>query len=474
LFSGSGLVTDPEQLATGGTVAQGVIADGASPLLIRIPAVNVGDNITVTIINDQGQPSSSAQQDGVLEPVNGSPNSGSVTVPAVSTKEGPMGFAVYIPPIDFSRGSMDNGAPNRSISLVVNEASPMTEPRSVKRANRTAAANSSPGKPVLIVRPPVVLVHGLWGDTTDWNGFMSLSNDPRFFVRTARYTNLLGEGLTASVPAYNADILRMARQNTLGFALNAPNVLMQIVQFITAYRTQQNVAGEQADVVAHSMGGVITRTAEYLSDFRFNGNNRVHKLITIDTPHLGTPVAGQLIADNNACVRGLMASGGNIAFNSVTLNGATVSGGAGDFQGDGMGGGLSPALQAIQVPNGHPVPTALIGGTINQTNLSGLNCTFCGANYIRQRCSGNFLADNLTQIAWPNVFGGAASDAIVPLSSQIPNNLSGTPFDGVIHSSGVTNLSFNGPDVLHIPESPVEVIGLLNAPVSSPNFHPLP
>jgi hypothetical protein len=54
----------------------------------------------------------------------------------------------------------------------------------------------------------------------------------------------------------------------------------------------------QADVVAHSMGGDIARTMAGLSNFTSQSNyglGPIHKLITIGTPHLGTPLATDLI-----------------------------------------------------------------------------------------------------------------------------------------------------------------------------------
>jgi pimeloyl-ACP methyl ester carboxylesterase len=507
LLNGNALVTDPESLATLGTVVSGVAADSAARVLLRIPAAAVGDNLTITVINDQTQPSSSIQQDGTLATIAGVANQApqALVVQTVNTMEGPMGFAVYLPPTDFSRGAQDDSATQRSISFQVVESPVMVAAKSSRvstsrphaaqtqaaayfvdsvdapiRPNAVPPANPPPTMGFKIIRPPVVLVHGLWGDPEDFNGFTALTNDPRFFVRLARFNALLGNGVvTASVPAYESGVLANARQNSLGFAYNAPSVLMQIAQFINEFKTVNNVAATQADVVAHSMGGVITRTLTYLPDYtKNNPAGIVHKMITVDTPHLGTQIAPQLLAQNNSCTRGLLAGQGNIAFMSATVSGQSVSGGAGDFQGNGTGGNLSPALQAIQAPNGHPLPTALIAGTINATNLAGLDCSACAAGYIRARCGTHFsagdpLADALTPAGWPSVFGGNASDAIVPLTSELAN-LSGTQFDGAVHSPGVLNLSFAGPDVLHLATVTTKVIDLLNEPSTGSDFHPFP
>jgi len=485
LLKGSGITTDPNVLATGGTPVVGVSADGVTPLVIRIPAVAAMDNLTITIINDKGQPSSSAQQDGMLAAVGGTPSPSPLVVQAVTTTAGPMGFAVYLPPIDFDRAGLDDAAANRSISIQVSESPPGTSPPGTS----PPVTGPTSGVAVKLVRPPVVLVHGVWANaTTTWSGFSTLQNDPRFFVQLVRYDQPLGAAITASTPAYDpAVLMAQARRNSLGFAFNAPSVMTQVQQFILQYRTNANVAVESADLVTHSMGGVIARTIENLPGFmNSSGIPLFHKLITIDTPHLGTPLAAQLLLTNNDCVRTQLANAGLFAFTTVTLMGNSnlVSGAVNDFLGDGTGVGLSAALASIQTPNGHPVPTALVAGTMNAGNLNGLNCTACAAALLRTRCGANPftgspadpLAANLTAAGWPTVFGGAASDAIVPLTSQIANTTpnSGTMFQGVVHSAGVLDLSFNGPDVLDFASVPPVVIALLNESVTNADFHPLP
>ena len=91
-------------------------------------------------------------------------------------------------------------------------------------------------------------------------------------------------------------------------------MLAQINNFIAGYRTSANVASVKADIVAHSMGGDVSRTMFLQSNFLTNstfptfGAGPINKLITIATPHLGTPVAADLLASNNACVRNVLAS----------------------------------------------------------------------------------------------------------------------------------------------------------------------
>jgi pimeloyl-ACP methyl ester carboxylesterase len=468
LQNGNQILTDVQTLATLGTPVQSIVADGAARVVLRLRATTPGQSITLNLLNDQGQVSQSPTADGTIASIGGAPGSGPVQLTSVNTKEGPMAFAVYQPPTDFSRNTNDDGAQNRSITLKaqLGTASPIIET-----------------VPLTILRPPVVLVHGLWGTSANWDTFTPFISDSRFSVTRAFYDYPISGVVSASSPGYSSDVLSKASSNALGFAFNAPIVLTEIQEAVVAFRQANNAAAAQVDVIAHSMGGTITRTLENLAAFtgpESFGVGNVHKLITIGTPHLGTPLSTQLIQVNNTCIRDLLADKKNVAFFTATVAGANVSGGAGDLQGDGSGGSMSGALNNLLNPNGHEVPTGLIVGTMATSNLSSLNCTLCGASYIRSTCSNNPLAISLTSTGWPTVFGGP-SDGIVPRLSQLSFAGTGLEVAGVVHSSGLVGifaLSFTGPSELD-PLSTVNtiqtsVIQLLNTPAGSSPFFKLP
>ena len=109
------------------------------------------------------------------------------------------------------------------------------------------------------MRPPVILVHGLWDNSATWSGFAPLTTDARFFVREVDYGGLIVAGITSTSPAFDPSVLTDVKQSALGFAYNAPNVLSQIRQYINEFKATNQVAAIQADVVAHSMGGDIVR-----------------------------------------------------------------------------------------------------------------------------------------------------------------------------------------------------------------------
>ena len=475
--AGNGIVTDPERLAAGGVAVSGITADGAARLVIRIYASFAGERFTLAL--QSGDPPGSGGQSnpnnlpnpyGLLDTAAGGAAGLQVQVVASDTSQGPMAFAQYFPPPDFSRGGADDNAPSRNVVLQVTSSDD---------------SQNFPNTNITIWRPPVVLVHGLWARPSTWNHFTPLvdPSDPRqFFVGRANYNQNFAAGeISDSVPAYSPSRLNKSNTAALGFDFNAPTVLEQIQDAIAEFKAKKSAAAVQADVVAHSMGGDVTRTLENLPLFTiwtsFN-KGEIHKLITIGTPHLGTPLAIQLLDDRNSCVRGLLASRHNLSFLTATVDNVQVAGGVGDLQGEGSGAGtLSSALAAIQGTNGHEVPTAMIAGQMDDKNLSGLTFSPVALG-VRAGCliQEDPLAQSMTASGWPTIFNGQPSDGMVPESSQI-NGLSGFIKPEVVHSTSLEKLGFNGPSELDSGDQtniPPLVIQLLNAPTNSSGFFQLP
>jgi pimeloyl-ACP methyl ester carboxylesterase len=456
LLSGSAVTTNVNTIAaaTTGLVA-GAAADGTTQVVLRIPATSVGQSVTITVINDQGSPSTSTANDGGLIALGGNISSvaSSLAVAAVSTTPGPEAFAIYRGPINFSRGTADNGLKTRSVSLQV-----------------APSGGTTTSTPVTVARPPVVLVHGLWGNSTSFSNFTPLITDTIFSINYAVYDSAI-TGITSTTPSFSSSVVSSIEANSLGFAYNAPGVLTQVNNFIAAYRTSANVAAVKADLVVHSMGGDISRTMFLLSTFLSNntfGAGPINKLITIATPHLGTPVAADMLLSSNTCARNVLASDGDIALQSVTFSGQTADGAVYDLEGNGYGAGLSAALSNLK--SSQPFPTAYIAGIATSTNLKGLSCLFCNAEALRILCSGDPLATDLTASKWTTIFG-QNNDTVVPLDSAL-NNLTGQQFSGVIHTAALETLDFDGPSVLD-PASGIssEAINLLNEAPSGTDFH---
>jgi pimeloyl-ACP methyl ester carboxylesterase len=511
LSPGSAAVSiNADTLVSNGRPIVGVAADGVSLALLKIPAVNAGDPFTVALLNDQNGTSSSTDEDGALGvPGQTTYSSSQVSVNAVATtSQGAYAFVVYRAPVDFARltagvpgsyksgtcalqSGTDNTLPCRSVSLQIQGLTPGSGP------------TNTVSIPVTIVRPPVVLIHGLWGKRAAWDTFAPLYSaaggmDPRFHVDRVAFSGDFNGQVVASDPidAPHSGF----QENALGFAYNAGRIRLTVRDAIQAYKMGGNpvsapVAAIQADIVGHSMGGDITRTLPlqpaYLDQTTLY-QGYIHKVITIATPHLGSPLATQLLDDNNLCTRTWMKRFGSPSIRTLTLSGGqTILGAVGDLAGDGTGATLSPALTNIATPGPTLIKTAFIVGVANASNFASLGQNVGAASVITSRCTSSNpnnhsdpLAVAMTPTGWPALFPASGSDAIVPVVSQM-NGLSVGPdseFQGYVHSPGLVGrlgLGFTGPSVLDIDPgsqmAPValQVIRLLNTPITQSVFNSL-
>jgi pimeloyl-ACP methyl ester carboxylesterase len=293
LLSGPAVTTFSYDLADEGTIVQGVAADGVTQLVLRVPDASGGDQVQFTLLNDQGHPSASAEDDGALTlPGSTTFTSNTVTAPIEDTPSGNMAFALYRAPQDFPRvnppasPSACGGVPGpdgtlwcRTVSIQVQDLT----------TNETGMAT------VLILRPPVVFMHGLWSNPADFQFFYNSAPD----LITVLGANCIGSDLRFWVDCINYT-------DTPGVAANGPGTYYQLTTAIKTFKSKEGVAAVQADVVGYSMGGLIARdwvanaSVPFVGMSNFNAG-AVHKLITIDTPHLGTPLANSLIGSGPFC-----------------------------------------------------------------------------------------------------------------------------------------------------------------------------
>jgi hypothetical protein len=200
----------------------------------------------------------------------------------------------------------------------------------------------------------------------------------------------------------------------------------------------------------------------------------VHKLITIDTPHLGSPLAAALhdVNNDNACVRNKLGIAGLYSFVSV-IGGTEISGATGDLQ---------PTSNAVAATHSGPalIPTAMIAGQASAAQLAAGGTNILGG-ILKFVCRSNPLAQDFNPAGWMQLMSapgdfvaGGASDAVVPIQSQFDGeaayfdaNPSNTKY-GVVHSNGVVLLGFSPPTALdQAGNVPPQVINLLNTPVSN-------
>jgi pimeloyl-ACP methyl ester carboxylesterase len=493
--SAGGKALAPHPMLTLGRPISGVGADGMPDSLIVVwdSEIEVGDEFTIALRNDEGEPSESVNEDGGLGQLGDSTFTlNSVDVTAIDTDEGVFAIAQYQAPIDFVRPS-DSSNPN-----AVDD--PGDTSRYVTFTFEDDTNDLDDGYlDFTILRPPVVLVHGLWGAPSNWDTFTPFQGDPRWQITEADYSNYIGTQISAFYPidtsspsitlSLIAAVVAKTKANAVGWEYNSPAVLNQIGAAISSFQNGGNplgisAAAIQADLVVHSMGGDVSRYLPLLPNF-YTGENfgqgSVHKVVTIDTPHLGSPLAYGMIQPDNTCLADLFTFAGNQPFQFVYTGGNVVNGAIGDLAVNPADGSLSTGLQTIHQGSTPRLPTAMIAGSIGPAQLDPLDSPPAATKVMKAVCGTagrDPLALSLTSTLWPTVFNiagvsGNDSDAIVGLNSEF-DGLSGSAISGMpspvaaVHSAGVELLGFGGPDVLDGASGvPDLVIQLLNTPVTN-------
>jgi len=437
---------------TGGRPVQGVAADGVTEMLVRIPASSAGDQFTLTLLNDQNSPSDNPDDDGCLMEVGGTSCSSSLTVQAVdliSLNPGSpipaAAFALYRAPVDFVRPSRP-----ADVDLAPGE-------RSVSLQLQSQLQRGPVIVPIRIVRPPVVLIHGIWGSAASWQSF-PLASDPRFTTYKVDYGDTSGD-------AIDVNTLRVAMQ------------LFGKAGYLQEFKTSADVAAVQFDAITHSMGGLIVRNMAKYPLF-LNGTNYrqgyIHKLVTLDTPHLGSQFADILYNSGPTC-RTIFA-----------LAGMPVAGAVRDLEYQG-------AFIQTLLSTTFPLKAHLIAGEATaQQTLATTGAIVVLEGLLKKS---GLTCQLLPVGGFPKVFAtptdpNGESDLIVSVVSQLGESDQsdhagigtdgGTPpgdpaYDGVEHTEGtpgsLTALFFPGP-APYDPATPIpqRAIDLLNAPINPGDF----
>lgn len=473
LLGGNGVTQNASTIvgASNPIYVVGAAADGVTQVIVEVTAFEAGDSVQLTLVNENGV--QDPIKNGGLYPLGGvTPGTaaGTLTLTAQNTTP-PMALAIWQAPLDYYRDTGDAATLQRSLTVQM-------QVTDVNGSQIMTSQNE------YVMRPPVLLVHGMWSEPSAWSNFTpallpNASLWGTMYKETANYNYGVSQ-VTATSPSY-VWTPSSVNANALGFAFNAQGVLNAAQQVVTDYATMNSVAAVQADVVAHSMGGAISRlmpgvtTGPALFENQNNyGLGSVHKLITIGTPHQGTPLAVDLLPTNagdpNRCVRNGFASGSLLSLQTVTIltyaGNVTVDGAVGDL-----------AAAPTNLPGTESFPIAyLAGSTVQSINLATVGQTLKG--YAIGTCADFLdpLALDLTPTGWNNVFG-AANDALVPVSSQLNGNASnlaagGNTYVGVIHTLALTSLGFIAPSELDSGSGiPDEVINLLNESVNGPDFY---
>ncbi len=217
-----------------------------------------------------------------------------VTTVAVSNAN--YAFAVLTSPPDFARSGVDTHQtdPQRLINVSANFAGD----------DGTTKVQSAA---LQLVRPPVVLLHGIWSSVGTWT--WNILKDPRFLAYPLDY------GPTAASRfSSQALCLGPGTVPSCMVFLNQPQTGIQKVLRVLRSR---GIAATQADFLGHSMGGLLARLyasqyqgIAYLRDDNLQVGD-IHKLITVDSPHNGSQLPIEILTPDNSAAS---------TFGSVLMN----------------------------------------------------------------------------------------------------------------------------------------------------------
>jgi pimeloyl-ACP methyl ester carboxylesterase len=292
--------------------------------------------------------------------------------------------------------------------------------------------------------PPVLLVHGLWSDSSTWDGLKDFLIR-RGFPICEDVACTVNYGAIQPAPSFDP----LADTPESQFAINH---LIEATANILNTLRQEGIAATQVDVVAHSLGGLIARSRVVLPDperaYRRRENFQrgdFHKLITIGTPHRGTPVADFLVA--NRAERSSLFGGTTLEEYLATM-GYPVGAAIEQMQ------TFSPALMNLGATMGVP-SHAIVGVAPANSHTERL------LNSLPRALGFFFTLDDM-------LGGNGRHDTLVPRSSQA-GGLSGA---AVTFARGAVHADIDGRDIGETEARLIwrRVAQLLRAPAQSRSF----
>jgi pimeloyl-ACP methyl ester carboxylesterase len=117
-----------------------------------------------------------------------------------------------------------------------------------------------------LIKPPIVLLHGLWDYATAWEDQGSIRSLKSKLKEDHGYQYIIPYQYSNSD---SFDQLKLVIDNAIHLALGMAKV--------------DHIVSKKADVVAHSMGGLLTKL--------YGHESKIRSIITVGTPHFGSPWA---------------------------------------------------------------------------------------------------------------------------------------------------------------------------------------
>ncbi len=249
---------------------RGVVADGVSPLLLRWYVPGPGE--VTWVLEDPDHPTEESLLGTLSSLDRQQEDSLTITADVEFVGGEYVAFVNYAAPVDFDRLSIpsDGDSATRPLRIVG---------RYYPNASSTPELIADIS--LEIHRPPVMFVHGLWSNGDTWLRFPKVYDDvnDRWRVYTVDYNSSHGSAI----------------------ANNAAKVRGWIDDIVIESADSLIVTG-QIDAIVHSMGGLILRkfadSPEYKRPDNM-GKGDFHKILFLDTPHHGSPLADLGVAMRN-------------------------------------------------------------------------------------------------------------------------------------------------------------------------------
>ncbi|MBI3259103.1 MAG: hypothetical protein HYZ54_06495 [Ignavibacteriae bacterium] len=445
--NGESITNDFERRIRCKDVTKGITADGAAKImiLVKLPTPEI---ITVIFSLRKEECASGVtgipDEDGSISDVwyKGASTYDKTLNPSTQTSLGNYATVIYHAPLNFTReGTEDNLLTERTVTLSVF----IDELRY--------------DIPIRIVRPVVALLHGVWSNAELWDNFAPLrkiksvihdtTGDPRFITTAIDYfwkcTKPVKEILKGESGVFNKfdEVIR---------------------------ERNKDFATVRADIICHSLGGIVSRSMPYYFPTRYfentYGQGKIHKLVTNDSPHLGSELCSWLYNDwyNSSPVTRVWIDKmfGSNAFDRPNYPGDPISGGAvKDVQ---VGSPfLKDLLKPEEVKFQPPIHTVVSIASAAQVSENESKISKVAIAVLFNLANTNFF----------DVFGSQKHDLVVSESSQRAVSIfdneptRATYFNDVTHSTG---FELQLPIISDESQSAVKEIDLLNAPVNSPLF----